>query len=59
MLQDKIWSAISTRENIEDLIIMQDGDHPYFAIAFREWLNAHYPGRWMDLRGLHQRPAVT
>ena len=36
MLQDEIWSVISTWENIEDLIFMQDGTPPHFAIVVRE-----------------------
>ena len=36
MLQDEIWSVISTWENIEDLIFMQDGAPPHFAIVVRE-----------------------
>uniref|UniRef100_A0A0L8I7P7 Tc1-like transposase DDE domain-containing protein n=1 Tax=Octopus bimaculoides TaxID=37653 RepID=A0A0L8I7P7_OCTBM len=47
MLQDEIWPVIGTWENIEDLIFMQDGTPPHFAIIVCEWLNAHFPGRWM------------
>ena len=57
MLQDEIWSVISTWENIEDLIFMQDGPPPHFAIVVREWLNAHFPGRWMGRRGPHEWPS--
>ena len=57
MLQDEIWPVISTWENIEDLIFMQDGAPPHFAIVVREWLNAHFPRRWMGRRGPHERPA--
>ena len=36
MLQDGFWPVISTWENIEDLIFMQDGAPPHFAIVVRE-----------------------
>ena len=57
MLQDEIWPVISTWENIEDLIFMQGGVPLHFAIVVREWLNAHFPGRWMGRRGSHEWPA--
>ena len=47
MLREEIWPVISTWENIEDLIVIQDGAPPHFAIVVREWLHAHFPGRWM------------
>ena len=34
-------------ENIEDPIFMQDGTPPHFAIVVHEWLNVHFPGRWI------------
>ena len=55
MLQDEIWPLISTRENFEDLIFMQDGPHPQLTIVVREWINA--PGRWMGHRGWYEWPA--
>ena len=47
MLREEIWPVISTWENSEDLIFMQDDASPHFAIVVHEWLNAHFPGRWM------------
>ena len=57
MLRDKVWPIINARGNIEDLIFMQDGDPPYFAIVVREWLNAQFPGKWISCHGLHEWPA--
>ena len=54
MLQDEIWPVISTWENTKDLIFTQDGVPLHFAIVVREWLNAHFPGRWMSRRGSHE-----
>ena len=57
MLQDEIWPVVNTWANIEDLIFMQDGAPPHFAIVVREWLNEHFPGRWLGRRGPHEWPA--
>ena len=45
MLQNEIWPFISTWENIENFIFMQDGTFPHFVIVVCEWLNAHFLGR--------------
>ena len=47
MLREEIWPAISTWENIKDLIFIQDGAPPHLAVVGGEWLNGHFPGRWM------------
>ena len=36
MLRENIWPDVGTWENIEDLISMQDGARPHFAIVVRE-----------------------
>ena len=54
MLRDNVWPIISAWDNIEDLIFMQDGAPPHFAIVVREWLNAQFPKKWMGCRGLHE-----
>ena len=43
MLRDKVWPIISAWENIENLIFMQDGAPPHFAIVVCEWLNVQFP----------------
>ena len=45
---------ISAWDNFKDLIFMQDGAPPHFAIVVREWLNAQFPGKWMGRRGSHE-----
>ena len=47
MLKEKILPVISTWVNIKDLIFMQYGAPPHLTIVIREWLNAHFHGRWM------------
>ena len=59
VLKDEIWPSTSTWENIKDLIFMQGGAHPHFAIIVREWLNAYFHGRWMGGCGLYELPAST
>ena len=36
ILQDEIWPVICTWVNIEEMIFMQDGALPHFAIIVRE-----------------------
>ena len=59
ILQDEIRLVISSWENIEDLTFMQDDAPLLFTIVVREWLNAHFLGRWMSLCGSHEWPART
>ena len=54
MLRDKVWPIISAWDNIEDLIFLQDGAPPHFAIVVREWLNAQFPGKCMGCCGSHE-----
>ena len=53
MLRDEVW-PISAWDNIEDLIFMQDGAPPHFAIVVCEWLNVQFPGKWIGCRGLQE-----
>ena len=59
MLRDKVWPIISAWDNIEDLIFMQDGAPPHFAIVVREWLNAQFPGKCMGCSGSHEWTAKS
>ena len=38
---------VASYRNIEDFIFMLDGATPHFAIVVREWLKAHFTGRWI------------
>lgn len=57
MLRDRVWPVVSTWENIDELIFMQDGAPPHFALVVREWLDARFPGRWLGRRGPHEWPS--
>ena len=37
MLQEKVWSVISQREDIDELYFQQDGAPPHFASIVRNW----------------------
>ena len=38
MLREEVCPVISTWENIEDVIFMQDGAPPHFTIVVGDWL---------------------
>jgi hypothetical protein len=57
MLENEVWPIVSTWDNINDLILMQDGAPSHFALDVRDWLDRHFPGRWLGRRGPHEWPA--
>ena len=57
MLRDQVYPILSSWDNIDDLIFMQDGAAPHFALAVRDWLDSTFPGRWLGRRGPHEWPA--
>ena len=57
MLQNEVWPVVSTWDNINDTIFMQDGAPPHFALTVWEWLDNHFPGRWLGRRGPLEWPA--
>ena len=57
MLRDKVLPEISSWDNLEDLIFMQDGAAPHFHKDVREWLDTTFPERWLGRRGPHKWPA--
>ena len=44
MLKDEILPITIAWDTIKDLIFIQYGALPHFAIFVREWLNAQFPG---------------
>lgn len=57
MLRDQVFPEISSWDNIDDLIFMQDGAAPHFALVVRDWLDTTFPERWLGRRGPHEWPA--
>ena len=39
MLDSFVWPTVSGWDNIDDLIFMQDGAPPHFALTVRAWLD--------------------
>ena len=53
MLTDQVWPFVNDQDN---LIFMQDGAPAHYATVVREWLDEHFPGRWLGRRGPHEWP---
>jgi hypothetical protein len=54
MLQEKMWPELTRREK-ESIRFMQDGAPPHWSHNVREWLNEHFPNRWIG-RGSPNMP---
>ena len=57
MLQTQVWPEVSTWENAENIILMQDGAPPHFKTEVRNWLDNTFPDRWIGRAGPHLWPA--
>lgn len=55
MLMHRFWPAVQSLGVQQQLIFMQDGAPPHWGRAVRQWLNDHFPGRWMG-RGSANMP---
>ena len=59
ILNSFVWSAVSDRDNIDNLKFMQDEAPPHFALTERARLDQHVSGRWMGRRGPHEWPPTS
>lgn len=57
MLENQVWPIVSTFENINNLIFLQDGASPHFAFTVRDWLDNHFLRLWLGRSGPHEWPA--
>ena len=57
MLNEKLWSIVSKRDDCADLYFQQDGAPAHYAVSVRKWLDEHFPGRWIGRRGPVEWPA--
>ena len=49
MLDSFVWPTVSGWDNIDDLIFMQGGAPPHFALNVRAWLDQHFQvDGWVD-----------
>ena len=53
LFDDEVWPFVNDQDN---LIFMQDGAPAHYAAVVREWLDEHFPGRWIGRRGPHAWP---
>ena len=56
MLENDVWPALTTVDR-RTLIFMQDGAPAHYALVVREWLDSHFPGKWIGRSGPHKWPA--
>jgi len=57
MMEDYAWPIVSGWENIDELVCMQDGAPPHFALSVCDWLDQKFLERWLGRRGTHEWPA--
>jgi hypothetical protein len=51
MLEETIWPSLQQIPNLEEMLWMQDGAPPHWMLGVKEWLNSHFPGRWIGRDG--------
>ena len=56
MLDGFVWPTAFGLDNIDNLIFMQDGAPPHFAITVHAWLDQHFSGKWMGQHRPHKWP---
>lgn len=56
MLQQFFLPVVQEWPNFDDLVFMQDGAPPHWALRVRNWLDEEFSLRWMG-RGTDEKPA--
>lgn len=51
MLDQYFWPIINRMPGRQNMFFMQDGATPHFALQTRDWLNLHFPNRWIGRAG--------
>ncbi|KAG8285658.1 hypothetical protein J6590_075937 [Homalodisca vitripennis] len=57
--QHTCTQSLANFVSIKNMIFMQDGAPPHFALNVQEWLDYSFPGCWLDLRGPYEWPACS
>lgn len=57
MLQQYLWPIVSQMENNNQIFFQQDGAQPHYTLAVRQFLDSHFPQRWLGRRGPIEWPA--
>jgi len=47
LLQNRFLPVVENWENFDSLIFMQDGAPPHHQAQVHDWLNEHFPNRWI------------
>ena len=51
MLETQFWPALTALPNYQQFVFQQDGAPPHWSRAVRDWLDEHFPSRWIGRRG--------
>jgi hypothetical protein len=51
MLNDWFWPKVRNLPDVQQMFFMQDGATPHYALETRQWLDVHFPGRWIGRGG--------
>ena len=51
LLKEQLWPALADHPHVSQLFFQQDGAQSHYALVVREWLDATFPGRWIERRG--------
>lgn len=57
MQQTFVWPEVLAWNNSNEVIFMQDGATPHYALIVREWFQENFPDKWIGRDGLHHWPA--
>ena len=56
MLKTKLWPLLRNRQGVNELLFQQYGASPHYGLSVRQWLNDHFPSRWISRRGPTEWP---
>ena len=56
MLENQVWPTIAQWPDIDEFWFQHDGAPAHFGIEPRDWLNDHFPDRWIGRRGAIEWP---
>lgn len=51
MLETQFWPALTALPNYHRYVFQHDGAPPHWSRAVRDWLDEHFPNRWIGRRG--------
>ena len=55
----KMWPLVSQCQNIDQIYFQQDGGATHFFTGVRNWLENHFPNRWIGRRSSIEWPALS